>query len=145
MAQRRPLVIAGGQIGELPAGDSLAGDLAFASVVIEGGGEAIGTGIAGDLGPFPFACEIEEASALADQTGSIVVDIWRDSYANFPPTDADSITASAPITISDDTKAQDATLTGWSKAIAAGDVLRFNVDSVTAIERLTLTLKLRKT
>ena len=83
-------------------------------------------------------------TALADQTGSIVVDIWKDTYANFPPTDADSITASAPPTISTATKAQDATLTGWTTSIAAGDILRFNVDSVTSIQRVTLSLKVTK-
>lgn len=99
----------------------------------------ITTGIKGDL-YIPFACTISAVTMLADQSGSIVVDIWKDSYANFPPTDADSITASAVPTISSATKSQDTTLTGWTKSISAGDILRFNVDSVSTITRLTLTL-----
>lgn len=145
MATHRPLVLDAGQPKQLPAGDSIAGDLALASIVIDGGGAAITTGVKGDLGPFPFACAIEEAAILLDQTGSIVVDVWRDSYANAPPTDADSITASAPITVSSGVKAQDETLSGWSKSIAAGDVLRFNVDSASGAQRATIALKLRKT
>ncbi|HRO02416.1 MAG TPA: hypothetical protein PLS69_02275 [Terricaulis sp.] len=145
MAQRRPIVIVSGQQQELPAGDSIKGDLAFASVVIDGGGAAITTGVKGDIGPFPFACEIEEVTALADQSGSIVIDVWKDSYANYPPVDGDSITASAPVTISAAVKSQNATLTGWNKSIAAGDTLRFNVDSAATIQRVTLTFKLRKT
>lgn len=145
MAARRSLVLDAGGIKELPSGDSLKGDLAFASVVIDGGGAVITTGVKGDLGPFPFACDIEEITLLADQSGSMVIDIWKDTYANFPPTDADSITASAPPTISAATKAQDATLTGWTKGIAAGQSLRFNVDSCSSIQRATLALKLRKT
>lgn len=145
MAQRRPLVIASGQLLELPVGDSLKGDLAFASVVIDGGGAAITTGIKGDIGPFPFACEIEEASLLADQAGSIVLDIWRDSYANYPPVAGDSITASAKPTLSSAVKAQDATLSGWTRSIAAGDTLRVNVDSASTVQRVTLALKLRRT
>jgi hypothetical protein len=108
--------------------------------VIDGAGSTITTGIKGDL-RIPFPCIITGASLLADQSGSIVVDVWKDTLANFPPTDADSITASAPPTITTDTDSDDTTLTGWTTAIAAGDVLRFNVDSVTSIQRVTLTLQ----
>jgi hypothetical protein len=107
--------------------------------VIDGGGSAITTGQKGHL-EIPFACTIQRATLLADQSGSIVIDIWKDTYANFPPTDADSITASAPPTISGAQKSQDATLTGWTKAINAGDILAFNVDSVATIQRVTLVL-----
>ena len=112
--------------------------------IIDGGGSAITTGQKGHL-EIPFACTISQVTMLADQSGSIVVDIWKDTYANFPPTDADSITASAPPTISAAQKSQDGTLTGWTKAIAAGDILAFNVDSVTDIERVTISLKVAKT
>lgn len=81
---------------------------------------------------------------LADQSGSIVVDIWKDTYANFPPDNADSITAAAPPTISGAQKSQDATLTGWTTAIAAGDILAFNVDSCATITRVTISLKVEK-
>lgn len=112
------------------------------TAVIDGGGSAITTGIKGDF-MAPYACTISKVTAIADQSGSIVVDIWKDTYANFPPTDADSITASAPVTISSATKSQDSTLTGWStgKNIAAGDILRFNVDSCTSITRVTILIE----
>lgn len=112
--------------------------------VIDGGGAVIGTGIAGDL-EIPFGCTIGAVTALADQSGSIVVDVWKDTYANYPPTDADTITASAPVTISTATKSQDTTLTGWTTSITAGDTLRFNVDSCTSITRVTLSLKVSTT
>lgn len=111
---------------------------------IDGGGSAITTGQKGYI-EIPFACTITAARSFADQSGSIVVDVWADSYANYPPTDADSITASAPITISATTKSQDTTLTGWDTAIAAGDILGFNVDSVSTITRLTIVLSVTKT
>lgn len=112
--------------------------------VIDGGGSAIATGIKGDL-EIPFACTIKRVTMLADASGSIVVDIWKDSYANFPPINADSITASAPPTISSALKSQDSTLTGWTKAIAAGSVLRFSVDSSATIKVCTLALYVTKT
>src|SRR5690349_856367 len=98
--------------------------------VIDGGGSTITTGIKGDL-LVDFACTITGVTLLADQSGSIVIDIWKDTYANFPPTDADSITAAAPPTISTAAKSQDTTLTGWTTSVAAGSILRFNVDSAT--------------
>lgn len=111
--------------------------------IIDGGGSAITTGEKGHL-RIPFACTINRATMLADQSGSIVVDIWKDTYANFPPTNADSITAAAPPTITTAQKSEDSTLAGWTTAIAANDILAFNVDSCTDIERVTISLKVTK-
>ena len=111
--------------------------------IIDGGGSAITTGQKGHL-EIPFACLISRVTMLADRSGSIVVDIWKRVYADFPPTDAQSITSSAVPTISGAVKSQDGTLTGWTTAIAAGDILAFNVDSITDIQRLTISLKVTK-
>ena len=118
--------------------------IASISFIIDGGGSAITTGEKGHL-EIPFACTINQVTMLADQSGSIVVDIWKDSYANFPPTDADSITAAAPPTISAAQKSQDGTLTDWTTAITAGDILAFNVDSIATCTRVTISLKVTKT
>jgi len=120
--------------------DSSTGSISF---VIDGGGGVITTGIKGDL-TIPFACTITGVVALVDQTGSIIVDIWKDTYANYPPTDADSITSATPVTISTAIKASDSTLTNWIVAISAGDTLRYNVDSCTTITRCTVSLKYRR-
>lgn len=108
-------------------------------IIIDGGGAAITTGVKLDV-VVPFACTITSATLLADQSGSAVVNIWKDTYANFPPTVADKITASAPPTLSAAAKSQDATLAGWTTALAKGDILRINVDSASTVERLTLSL-----
>jgi len=115
-------------------GDSELASTEAIEFLIDGGGSTITTGVAVGAVEVPFACTITDATVLADQSGSIVVDIWADSYANYPPTDADSITASAPPTISTATKSTDATLTGWTTALSAGDILYYNVDSATTIE-----------
>lgn len=112
--------------------------------IIDGGGAAIAVGVKGDIGPFDFAGTIERVTLLADQAGSIVVDIWKDSYANFPPTVADTITAAAKPTLASATTSQDSTLTGWTTTINDGDILRFNVDSATTVTRVTLTFKIRR-
>ena len=92
----------------------------------------------------PFACTIQEATLVADTTGSIVVDVWKDSYANYPPTVADTITSSAKPTLSSAQKYQDATLTGWTTSISAGDFLIANVDSASGINNAVLTLKVQR-
>jgi len=127
-------------VASWPQGSSGTASLTF---VIDGGGSAITTGQKGHL-EIPFACTIKQVTMLADQSGSIVVDIWKDTYANFPPTDADSITASAPPTISSAQKSQDSTLTGWTKSISSGDILAFNVDSCSTITRVTISLKVER-
>ena len=111
--------------------------------VIDGGTALIATGIYGEL-KIPFGCTITSVDLLADQSGSIVVDIWKDTYDNFPPTNADSITASAVPTISSALKYTDSTLTGWTISISAGDILRYNVDSVTSLTRCTVILNVTK-
>jgi hypothetical protein len=113
-------------------------------ITIDGAGSAITTGVKGYL-EIPFDYTITQATLTADQSGSIVVDVWKDTYANYPPTDADSITASAPPTITTALKSQDSTLTGWTLTGSKGDVLGFNVDSATTITRATLTLQVTKT
>lgn len=118
------------------------------SFLIDGGGSAIATGMKGYI-EVPFACTIQRATLLADQSGSIVVDIFKCTYSQFDagsthPVSGDKITASAPPTISSATKAQDSTLTGWTKTINAGDILAFNVNSITTVTRVTLSLKVSK-
>lgn len=123
------------------AGAGLVSTLMF---TIDGGGSAISTGIKGDI-VIDFACTINNATLLADQTGSIVLDLWKDTYANYPPTVADTITASAKPTLSSATKAQDNTLTGWTTSVTAGDIIRVNVDSAATVTRVLLALKVTRT
>lgn len=108
--------------------------------VFDGGGEKIKNGAQGDL-EVPFTCTINRVTLLADQTGNVVIDVWRDTYANYPPTDGDSITASAVPSISSAQSSQDDTLSGWTTSINAGDILRFNVDSANVVTRCTISLK----
>ena len=110
--------------------------------IIDAGGAVFETGNRGNM-YIPFAGTIVEATLLADQAGDIVVDIWKATYANYPPTDADSITGSAPLTLDGADKAT-AVLTTWDKSVAAGSILSYNIDSVDVITRVTVTLVIRK-
>jgi len=127
-------------LGTALAGNVSALDDVGIIYVIDGGGEAISTGVAGFL-EIPFACTITGWTIVADQSGSIVVDVWNDVYGNFPPTVADTIAGSEKPTISAATKGQDLSLGTWTTGVDAGDILGFNVDSCSTIERVTLAIR----
>lgn len=118
-------------------------DLVF---VIGDNSNTITTGVKGYF-PVDFGFTIVQWTLVADASGSIVVDIWSDTYANYPPTVADTITASAKPTISTATKGQSSSIGTWTSAgaVASGNVLGFNVDSITTCKQVTLTLKVTKT
>jgi len=128
--------------GGASADPAFADNVAAITFVIDGGGSVLTTGVKGDL-YIPFACTITAATLLADQSGSVVVNIWKVALASYPSTVTNKITASAPPTLSSADHGQ-TTLTGWTTAIAAGDTLRFNVDSITTITRVTLVLTVTK-
>lgn len=112
--------------------------------IIDGGGSTITTGNKRGI-YIPFACTITGWNIGLDQSGSIVIDIWKDTEANYPPTVADTITASAKPTVTTATHAASTTLTGWTTTIAAGNWLFFNVDSVTSATWANITLTVTKT
>ncbi|MHA1737415.1 MAG: LamG domain-containing protein [Candidatus Heimdallarchaeota archaeon] len=107
--------------------------------LIDGAGSVISTGISGWL-EVPFNCTITASRLTADQSGSIKVDIWKDTYANYPPVNADTITGANESEIVSGVKDEDETLTGWTTSLSAGDFLYFNVDSVSTIEKCLVSL-----
>lgn len=110
----------------------------------DGSGEVLETGVVADV-TIPYNCTLLGWTILADQTGSIVIDVWRDTLANFPPTNADSITNSHEPTISSAQKAEDTDISDWSSVtLLAGDTVRFNIDSVSAITRATFLFTARR-
>lgn len=112
-------------------------------VVLDGGGAAITTGVKCDV-EVPFAGTITGWTLTADQTGSIVIDVWKDTYANFPPVVGDTIAGTEKPTLSAVAKNQDLALTTWTTAVAVGDILRFNVDSAATVTRVTLALRITR-
>lgn len=142
MAIKKPVCQYAGELKELQAGDALpvSGQIFAVTAVFDGGTEAAAAGAVCCV-RIPRAGTIVKATLLADQAGAAVVDVWKDSYANYPPTDADSITAAAPPTLAAAIKAEDAVLTGWTTALAAGDVLAFHLDACTTIRQLTVILE----
>jgi hypothetical protein len=113
-------------MAQMPA-DELSAAIEF---VITGGGSPIQVGLQGWI-QIPFPCTINSVTLLADQSGSITVDIWKTTYANYSPgvhpVASDSICASDVPNINSATKSTDSTLSGWTTSIAANSILAFNV------------------
>lgn len=108
-------------------------------ITIDGGGSAITAGAKG-FKSFPVAGTITGWRLLADQAGETDFDITKDAFASFPPTT--SIVAAAPPSLNGADSAEDTTLTGWTTAVAAGDVFGFEVEAAPTpdVERVTLEL-----
>lgn len=111
-------------------------------ISLDGQGTAITTGTYATY-TVPYACTINSATITADQSGSIVIDVKKSTFAGYPSTS--SIVASAPPTLSSQQKSQDTTLTGWTTAVSAGDVLQYVVNSASTVQKVTLSLKITRT
>lgn len=109
--------------------------------VIGDGQNDITTGTYGFI-PLDFAAALGGWTVIGDVSGSIVLDVWK--AAGAVPTNANSITASAKPTLSAAQRAASSTLTGWTTSFAAGDVLGFEVESVSGLKQVTLALKFVK-
>jgi len=112
-------------------------------ITINGNGSVISTGVMGYV-TIPYNCTITGWDIFADQSGSCVIDLWKDTYANFAPTIADSITGTEKPTLSTQQKNQNNSLTSWSTTITAGDIIAFNVNSATTVKRVNVIIKVTK-
>lgn len=111
--------------------------------VIDGGGSTITTGQKGFI-EIPFAMTITGWLLAADQVGSVVLDVWRSTYAGFPPNVGNSITGADIPTLSAVQNNRNTAVTLWTTSLAAGDILAFNVNSVATITRVMLSIKATK-
>ena len=108
---------------------------------IDGGTSAITTGSKGYVS-IPFDCTIISWTLVADQEGSIEIDIFKSTYAGFP--DSATITGTELPTLSVAQKNQDTSLTTWTTAITAGDILNIYVNSADTVTKVTLILTVQK-
>jgi hypothetical protein len=112
--------------------------------LIGGATTAIASGIVkGDI-MWDYAAELQAWTLLADQAGTITIDVWSaNGTANFPPTNAASIcNGHEPAIAAGTTWAQDTDLSDWSDtSIAEGDIWRLNVDGCGTITSVTAAFK----
>jgi hypothetical protein len=80
---------------------------------------------------------------VTDQTGSITIDVKKSTFSGYPTTS--TICGGNKPAVSSARKAEDTTLTSWTLTVNAGDVLEFNVDSVSACTWATIMLDIKRT
>lgn len=92
----------------------------------------------------PYACTITGWSIVAEGTSpTCTIDVWKIASGTVLPTVADSITSSAPPDLSTGNVIRSSTLTGWTVAISAGDILGFNIDAVANALTIKINLELQ--
>jgi len=84
---------------------------------------------------------IENLTIFSDQVGNLTLDILKSDFDTFPT--FTSIVGGVYPSFTNDQKVRDDNLTGWTTAIAAGDVIKFQVIGVSDINRFTVSLKLK--
>jgi hypothetical protein len=84
---------------------------------------------------------IESLTILSDQQGDLTLDIKKSNYTNFPT--FTSIVGGNYPQLTDFRKYRDDNLNTWDTSIIAGDILTFDVISVSNINRFLISLKLK--
>jgi hypothetical protein len=97
--------------------------------IVDGGGSVPSTGLKTAVVEAPCDGIFTAWTMTNYGTGSAVVDIWRDSFSNFPPTVADTITGAGKPTTSSQLISS-GTTSGWTNTFSRGDLFKMNVDSV---------------
>jgi hypothetical protein len=122
-------------------------DVPNASIhVTIGSGQTVPTtGIKGYM-EVPFNARVVRWTLIGDASGSAQIDIWKDTWANFPPTNADSIVGAGTEPYLSSEQARQDTTPDWDQlTLNEGDVLVFNLDSVTTCKQLDLDIKVERT
>lgn len=116
-------------------------------MILDGGGSVIATGrkLAVHV---PFACTVLAWTLTADDPWdtnvSIVIDVDRYTYANYPTTGG-SIAGSEKPTLSSAKKNQDLALGTWTTSLNQYDVLVADVESASTVTRASLSLLVKRT
>jgi len=112
--------------------------------VIQGRNTVPQVGIFCDL-LIPYNLIITGWTLVSNKSGSIVIDLWKSTYATFPPTIANTVTGSAKPTLVSTNKNTSTTLTGWAIIWSKNEILRVNIDSAATANKFTLSLAFTKT
>jgi len=105
-------------------------------ITIDGGGAVPGTGSKGFI-TIPYSGTITNWYLAADQAGSCVIDV---------KISGSSIIGTGNKPTLSSVQTGNAAVSGWtSTSISAGDIIEFNLNSVTTITRVNLVIKLNRT
>lgn len=77
----------------------------------------------------PYNITITDWTIISTYATSIVFDLWRDAYANYPPTVEDTQVGDQKPALSSEFKVTSSTLTHWTADWNLNDLVRVNIDS----------------
>lgn len=141
VTENNPVVVVQTAGVQGPPGPQGTPGIAVVNFIFDGNGSTLAAGTSGTF-VVPFACNISSWTLLANATGSVQVSIQKATFAAYP-TVTDIAPTNKPQIVSA-TKASSTSLSGWSPAIAADDILVVSIDSASGIGRATLGLSLTR-
>ena len=101
--------------------------------IVDSGSADMNIGVKGSVKALDVTGSIEHVQIMADQPGSVSVEIKKASYSSFPT--FQTITNGQYVSLSSGQLVRDDTLNNWDKIITSGDILQFEVISVNNIRR----------
>lgn len=107
---------------------------------IDGGGSAIDDTVTDPV----FCARIQQDSVITawylscDQTGSIVLDVWKNTWNDTPLTNSDSIASTEKPTLSSDVSASDTSLTAMTTDWNSGDEVCIEIESASTVTKCML-------
>lgn len=113
----------------------------------DGGSTAISTGVKYHACVnVPFDFTLQKVKMLTPETtGSITIDLWVDAFANWPPTNADSLydTATEPTIAAagTDNEIEDTDFDSGEADFTKGDIVCVNVDAVDTLKEVLIFLE----
>jgi hypothetical protein len=107
--------------------------------VWDGGGAVITTPKVQDV-YLPSSGSITGWYIMADVATNATVDLWVDTFANYPPTVSDTIVGGNYVSLTGVNHNSDTTLTSWNKYPIAGSTMRANISACSAATKITLTI-----
>jgi hypothetical protein len=114
--------------------------LPYGCAVGDPAGAALATGVLCYI-VVPAAGTITGWDVVAD-AGTATVDVWKIAAGTAKPTVTNTITASAKPALASGTAIHSTTLTGWTTAVAANDIIGFNLDAVGAAKYITVNVQI---
>jgi hypothetical protein len=108
--------------------------------VVDSGSLAVAHGDKGCL-TIDVTGVIESWVIVADKVGSLIVDVKKSSFNNYP--NLVSICGSSRPSLVNQNKNTDSTLSGWNKTLNAGDVINYEVISASNINKFSISFKVK--
>ncbi len=93
----------------------------------------------------PKNCTLTQVDIVTQGgTGSCTIDIWKAAIGSFPPVVGNTICGGTPPAIASALTYSNSTLSGWTTAFSAGDVLRFKLTASTTFTVVSIQLRMQE-